>query len=122
MEQQLLKEAYQLIHDDLELSPANIPLEGEDAIERLRKWLASTLEVMITQNLEGLLQVLYRLDIAEEKAQVALCNMTADPPALALADLIIEREIQKAKSRAWYRDQLAQKKVQQSDDDEIEKW
>ncbi len=120
MEQNILQEAYQLIHHDLELSPANIPLDGEDAIEQLRIWLANSLAIMLTENLEGLLQILYRLDIAEEKAQVALCNMTKDPPALALADLIIEREIQKAQSRAWYREQLAQKEI--NNDDDVEKW
>lgn len=94
-----LGKAIQLIsyHFDLRKTAFN------ENYEEVRKWLASCLAEMVHLNFEQLLNTLYRLDIAERKVRAVFNNQSKEPMYYALADLIIEREIQKIESRERYR-------------------
>lgn len=71
--------------------------------ELIKRWLTAAVARKMAIDMEGLFQVLYRLDVDETKAMQALTNQTVEAPAEALASLIIEREIRKVKSRNWYK-------------------
>ena len=70
------------------------------SIDKLRKWLAGRIEVMIDNNFQGLLNMLYRIDVDENKVKMAF---SASEPADELAMLVIDRELQKAALRKKYR-------------------
>ncbi|MEZ4887494.1 MAG: hypothetical protein R3E32_22365 [Chitinophagales bacterium] len=100
-----------LICKDFEL---DLPFgEQNYSYEELRNWLAEVIALWIDKNMEHLLWVLYRLDISEEKAVEAFSSMTS--PSLALADLVIARELQKISTRQKYKEW----QVNQADRDEI---
>ncbi|OWY22834.1 hypothetical protein C7N43_23590 [Sphingobacteriales bacterium UPWRP_1] len=99
-----LPETIELVGKDLALPDAP-PEKQSNTSEAFRNWLAGVIAWKIENDLEAFLQALYRLDIPEKKAMLALSNQTELPPPLALADLIIEREMQKIKTRRWYKEQ-----------------
>lgn len=107
MSNQLPHEALQQISKDLSLPDEKLPQHTQNA-EQFRAWLAKQIAYQMETNMESFLQALYRLDISEKKAMLALSNQTELPPALALADLVIEREIQKINTRNWYKQQMQQ--------------
>ena len=92
-----------LIGGDLELETPNNLEQSPDPLEAIKRWLTAAVAHKMSIDLEGLFQVLYRLDIDEVKAMQALTNQTIETPAEALASLIIEREMRKIQSRNWYK-------------------
>lgn len=101
MKNKVLADAIRLMAKDLEFNEG-IPLLSK---EELRHWLAAKVERMLNSQPEIFFQSLYRLDISERKAMHALYDQNEIAPNYALADLIIERELQKAESREHYRRQ-----------------
>lgn len=77
--------------------------------------LAEAIFKLIQKNLEQLFSILYRLDVNEEKVHLALAPNAQAPPNLLIAQLIIEREKQKAESRLRYRHE-------EEPDDEVSPW
>ena len=70
-------------------------------LEELRQWLESQIEMMMAQDFQRLIHLLYRIDISEEKAKMAFASAE---PSVELAQLIVERELQKVISREKYRE------------------
>jgi hypothetical protein len=69
----------------------------------IREQLAIMIAHLIQTNFEKLCQAMYRLDISESKFHVVITeNPAAEIPYL-LADLVIEREIQKIRTREMYK-------------------
>jgi hypothetical protein len=60
------------------------------------------------------MNILYRLDVSEEKIRVAVSAMTEEPASDLIADLIIKRQLEKYHSRQSFN-------TNQPIDDE-EKW
>ncbi len=69
------------------------------ALEEVRLWLTGRLKELIDHQQEQLFRILYRIDIPESKAMEALASSGA---AARLADLIIARQIEKARSRSQH--------------------
>lgn len=117
MSPEIIKATQTLICQDFELP--NITLNQEDQLQQLREWLAHAIEQMLARNPERLVQLFYRLDVKESKFQKAFLNQTELAPPLALADLVIEREMQKVHTRAWYKAQQQEqaRKVDEEDED-----
>jgi ribosome-associated translation inhibitor RaiA len=118
METSYLPEALTLVGHDLNLSDEISNLSHEN-VEQFRQWLANQIAYKMETDMEGFLQALYRIDISEKKAMQALSNQTELPPALALADLVIEREIQKINTRRWYKTQQEQQQTNTDEPDDI---
>ena len=88
----------QLIVKDLGLNvEEDVKIEG---LEKLKKWLTQEIMILMERDFQKLLQILYRIDVNEQKAKKAF---SATNPASALAELIIERELQKVESRKKYK-------------------
>jgi len=77
--------------------------------------LADHIEWLLGHNKDFLLSLLYRLDVQESKINFALLPGNPIPPHIGLAQLIIERQIQRVKTKKEY----SSKKFQ---DPDIEQW
>lgn len=119
MHPDLLPEAVLLVSKDFNLTDDAPSTTHTQSTEAFRLWLAGLIEHKLETDLEGFLQALYRLDISESKAMLALSNQTESPAPFALADLIIEREIQKVNTRRLYKEQMKNAAPPQPDDDSL---
>ena len=71
---------------------------SEEKIHAIRQLLIQRIEELIRSDLEKLKWILYRIDVSEKKLYEQLQKSETDA-ASVIADLIIERQIQKAESR-----------------------
>lgn len=83
--------------------------------EETKKRLMDLINELIQKDFNALVQLLYRIDVDEKKIRVYLKENKNQDSASVLADLIIERQQQKIKSRQEF--QTKNKK-----DDNDEKW
>lgn len=67
----------------------------------IEDFLSQRIQEMLEHNMEGLINAMYRIDVPEKAFHEA---MVYPDRASRLADLVVERLIQKAKTRIWYRD------------------
>jgi len=98
-QQRIIQEATGLVVQDFSLD-----IEGQITEEELIAVLADHIYLWIQKNLEQLFAILYRLDIPEHKVHRALNGMTTEPANIYIANLVVEREKQKAKTRLLYSD------------------
>ena len=100
--------------EKLPIHPNNEPLLSE--YETLtREELKKRLQIFITDLLEydfqKLCNLIYRHDVKEEKFQRALRNGDVNQQASEIADLVIEREMQKVETRKAYRKEKEERKT-----------
>ena len=82
------------INDSFEISlPANISLQ------ELKEKLAEHINNLIQTNFQKLVSLLYRVDVSEQKLKNLLKDYPGSDAGEIIADLIIERQLQKIKSR-----------------------
>jgi hypothetical protein len=74
----------------------------EEGMKKIREILIDKLDFLLDHHFEKLLQILYRIDVPEEKAKTALSEKSDRKPSEILADLIIERQSEKARTRIEY--------------------
>ena len=92
---ELIRKDFNLDAQELSIPEASL---SEDAIlEKLTRIIAYLLE----KDFSRLLQVLYRIDVAEERLKAALAA-EAGEPAQVIACMIFEREMQKVETRRKY--------------------
>lgn len=92
----------QLIQHDLKLSTEDGLLEHTQDWDSLRNALAERIAYLLDHDAEFLMQAFYRIDLSEPKVKAALNGPTAEI-AHELATLVLQRELQKAKTREAYR-------------------
>ncbi|NQW29895.1 MAG: hypothetical protein HQ472_05225 [Ignavibacteria bacterium] len=97
IQQQVVKHVSRVF--DLDFDEAEGEIVNTDTYERIRAELVSRIIELLNTNVEKLFAVLYRIDVTEEKVnEVFNKALPPDVPDM-LADLIMERQIQKARSR-----------------------
>ncbi len=97
MKNQVL-EIQNLAIKDLGLSAENsLKISNFDT---LKEWLAHEIQLLIDHDFQGFLNMLYRIDVDEQKAKEAFAD---NDPSLRLAELVFERELQKVESRRKYK-------------------
>jgi hypothetical protein len=80
-----------------------IPKEENDNVD-LEKALAVYLDKLIISDFNLLISILYRIDIAQENAVLALSeNVNKETPGKTIAKLIIQRQKQKLYYRNFYK-------------------
>lgn len=85
------------------LNLAEIPNQKDYSYEKLEQELAQYLDRLIVEDFSGLVSILYRIDIPQEKATAALAAKEAEETAgEVMAQLIIERQLQKIETRKKY--------------------
>lgn len=87
----------------------------EASKEKIRQKLIVLLDELIQKDFNALVQLLYRIDVDEKKIRIYLNQNKNVDSASVLADMIIERQLQKVKSRKQFR------RKDDAEDDE-EKW
>lgn len=70
-----------------------------DSYHRLKESLSDNINHLITNDFSRLISVLYRLDISEKKLKQLLKNCTDTSAGDIIAKMIIERQLQKIKTR-----------------------
>jgi hypothetical protein len=83
-----------LIRNDLE-----IELPAKMTEEELRRKISAHINHLIVHDFQKLVSLLYRLDVNEGKLKRLLKENPGEDAGFVIADLIIERQIQKIKSR-----------------------
>ena len=76
----------------------------------LKLYLQNAIAWYIESDFHALVNIFYRLDIQEDKFNMLMQRKVGDELTSGLANLVLEREMQKAKTRIAYREHL--KKMQ----------
>lgn len=90
------------IEHALDIHSGIAPSEN-DALNRFRKLLTEHVAQLLTQDPERLKWLLYRIDVAEKQLAEVLANSDSDKVPAELARLMIDRQMEKAKTRELYR-------------------
>lgn len=100
-----LKEISKLISNEFALQGINPAIRtGEyNDLKELKNYLAGKIIELMDRNYDLFFKALYRIDISEEKLQSLFAVGNKEFIPSALADLIIERQIQKLEFRKKYR-------------------
>jgi hypothetical protein len=69
-----------------------------NSIHKVHEKLIALLNELINKDFNSLIQLLYRIDVSEKKIQFYLNQKTNEDSASVLADLIIERQLQKTET------------------------
>lgn len=69
------------------------------SFDKARQQLIFLINELINKDFHSLVQLLYRIDVNEKKIRTFLDQNTERDSAVILADLIIERQLQKVESR-----------------------
>jgi hypothetical protein len=80
-----------------------LDLPETTTIEMLGQILADRINTMITADFNGLISLLYRIDVSEPKLKQLLKENTGTDAGLLIARLILERQWQKIETRRKYR-------------------
>src|ERR1700682_1591684 len=88
------KELIQILNTELA-----IELPEKIAFEELKERLAAHISHLIQTNFQKLVSLLYRVDVSEPKLKILLKENPDADAGRIIADLIIERQLQKIKSR-----------------------
>lgn len=72
------------------------------SFEEMRLQLQQAVNAMITGNFQQLVNILYRIDVNERKLKYLLQENVGEDAAVIIADLIIERQLQKIASRRQF--------------------
>jgi hypothetical protein len=97
-------------------SSLDIDLKEGLSVDELRRAIADYINPLITGNFNKLISILYRLDISEPKLKQFLSDNPDKDAGAIIADLIIESQVQKIKSRRAFRSKG------ENNIDENEKW
>ena len=100
-----IRECADLVVTDFRLEENPFSPVHED-MEAFRQKLRSLIAHLLDHDFERLLQAMYRLDINENKFRKSLSGKFSTDVALEIADLVIERELQKVITRRKYREGL----------------
>ncbi len=84
-------------------SDSLIPTADFQSLEEFRSYLTEKLAYLLDNKYNKLINALYRIDVSEEKLGELFSGSNRDYIPAALADLIIERSIQKIRFRQKYK-------------------
>ncbi|MEO7311165.1 MAG: hypothetical protein ABIX01_12260 [Chitinophagaceae bacterium] len=94
-----------------------IELPEASTWDTIRNKLYGFINHLIDENFEKLMMILYRIDVHEDKLRNMLNANPATDAGLVIADLIMERQVQKIKTRQDF-----SQRVNNNDISEDEKW
>lgn len=79
-----------------------LPQQAQPDWEQLRAALCKRLAELLEDDFGGLVNAMYRLDIAESRFKEALSGGTTMQIASRLADIVLERELKRLETRRKY--------------------
>jgi len=104
-ENELIIPLIEKLQKDFSIDKNNLPVKKDFAeeIRIIREFLSKRIAGMMGKNMERFYNTLYRIDVNESKAKQILNH--SDPGLIPdqLADLIIERQLQRVKTQILYK-------------------
>lgn len=99
------REVSKLVYSQFSRNGMDSVLTNEefDDLNEFRTYLASKLRQLLDKNYDLLIKTLYRIDVSETKLTELFSANNKDNIPAALADLIIERQLQKVHFRNLYK-------------------
>jgi len=100
------EEVARLAVKDLERDPVSFLPEKQSSLDRnmLKQKLEEVISYMLENEFEKLCNAMYRLDVSEKLFHRALNETPKDVVPAVIAELVIDRELQKVKTRRLYKD------------------
>ena len=98
----LIPIASKLVLDHFGLEEFNLEKKG-DRMLSFKSELKRIIVYLLEKDFERLVRTMYRIDIDEEKVKYALSGLDEKEPADLIVDYVIEREMEKARTRLKYR-------------------
>jgi hypothetical protein len=86
-----------------QLQKVDLILAHQESYEQLRSALSMIINTLITTDFSRLISILYRLDIPENKLRIAMSKAGEQTAGEVIAEMIIERQIQKIQARELYK-------------------
>jgi len=86
-------------------SEMDLALPPDTAFAALRQQLQLAVGRLIEKDFQRLVFVLYRVDVNERKLKYLLQENVGEDAAVIIADLIIERQLEKIKTRQQFKQQ-----------------
>jgi hypothetical protein len=97
-------EVARLASKDLDADPESfVPVRQSISREFIKTKLTGIIGYMLEHEFEKLCNTMYRLDVSEHKFREVLSGSNQEDIAGDIADLVIDREIQKVKTRQLYK-------------------
>lgn len=96
---------HDLIKKDLQLDESEAlvgKMESPD-LNFIHRKLTELIRYLLDHDMHRLLNAMYRLDVSESKFDEAMQAASKDEAASGIADLVLEREMQKVKTRLHYK-------------------
>ena len=105
-EKEQLTEVSKFISDSFTLdeSQSLVPNGDFKTLEEFKKFLTNKLAELLDTKYDTLINILYRIDIGEDKLSELFSGKNREYIPSALADIIIERSIQKVIFRQMYKE------------------
>jgi hypothetical protein len=88
----------QIIQQDFDLR-----ISSGISLDKIKEILAQHFSSLINNDLNKLVSLLYRLDIDEKKLKTVLQENPGQDASLMIAELVIERQLQKIESRKKFK-------------------
>ena len=85
-----------------ELAKCNLPIAAKMTEQEIYAALAAYINNLITSDFSYLVSLLYRLDVSEKKLK-DLLNQQQAPAGDLIAAMIVERQLEKIKSREMFK-------------------
>ena len=104
-ENKQVEEISKFISKDFMMSSAEslIPAGDFEKIDEFRVYLVDKLRNLLDNDYDKLINILYKIDVNESKLSELFSGKNRDDLPESLADLIIERSLQKVKFRQMYK-------------------
>ncbi len=97
-----IKSTLILIQKDLALPSTTINELIEINLKDLKKYLESAISELLDNDFNRLVNAMYRIDISEKQLADALNTPKPSQVASKIAELVIQRELQKVRTRKRY--------------------
>jgi hypothetical protein len=73
-------------------------------IEELKKFISGKIKILLEEKFDSLIKLLYRIDVEDKKIEEVFSGEKEDDIPDLVADLIIERQLQKIHYRKMYKE------------------
>lgn len=97
-------EVQKAVFDSFEIDGQFLPgtVTGDDKFKAFRNLLITRIEELAEKDMDKLLWILYRIDVSEKKLHETLKHTSPSDFGNVIADLIIERQVEKVNSRKHF--------------------
>lgn len=91
------QEVYSIISANFDLAPGNML-----SFEQIHRILTIRIHELLEKNVEKLVFILYRIDVGQKRTDEIFNNPSKEEIASLLATAVIERQLEKVKTRRKY--------------------